>query len=275
MARLRPGRGRPVRHEGIEGSRRSDIELVMEAVAQRRILPAGLDEVALREMRLDQDAMGALAERFDRDRPQGEIDAHVEGAVRKRRSGVLFQRMQSHLPQALPLDREPIVVPVREQLASAARRDIHRGAVGVDDDRLVEAQRSCRGPHHWLWQVAQAPQGRSQVGDRPLLRLVRPEAERDVGALQGPIADREERHQPLRARLEHVGPAVAGNLETIEQAEPDGSTNGGKGHVDDGGHLRSIAVAPLQRCCSRVDGASRPSSRAHGSARRDGVDRPV
>src|SRR5207244_7258722 len=66
----------------------------------------------------------------------------------------------------------------------------------------------------------QSGQGGAQVGDRALLRIVRPQGAGEVGPLQGVVVQREQGQQTLGAQGKGDGPAPQPDGTAVEKLQP-------------------------------------------------------
>src|SRR5918999_1603007 len=104
-------------HQLVELRGGLDAEPVAQQAATELVLPHGLAAVAFGEVDADQRAMSALAQRFAaycRERGlQRPAQAAVGGELLRER----LERVQAELAEALALEQQPVVVPVRQELA--------------------------------------------------------------------------------------------------------------------------------------------------------------
>src|SRR5579862_966554 len=168
--------------------------------------------------------MRALAERRRERRIERlpEI-APVDMAIAER-----LESLQPELAKPLTLEDDPVVVPVRQQIAGelvdlprghasvelAARE--HLGLSEVDGDRGTEPERRASRFEQPVDALLDAPQRRAQIRSRTLVGRVEPEHARDVVALERTIVQCEERDDALCAHREIHRTAVVENGEAAQ-----------------------------------------------------------
>ena len=173
-----------------------------------------------------------------------------------------LEGVRPQLAEPLPLERDPVVVPVGKHVAEepdlaqprALRARRVEQAVGLRDGR-IDVDANVRGEPERLAgrfdepvTPVQTPERRAQASRRPVVGRVEPERSRDVGTLERLPFEREEGEHALAVHRQRHGLASDRELEPTEQGEPRGvrSTSGIAGAPQDqrGNDCRSNEVAP-------------------------------
>ena len=90
----------------------------MEQCAKAAVLGQRLSAVPLGEMDAYEDAVCALAQRLGRRHGKRRLDRLTETVERDQPLTQTLQRVDTQLPEALPFVREPIVIPIGEQVVA-------------------------------------------------------------------------------------------------------------------------------------------------------------
>jgi len=138
------------------------------------------------------------------------------------------------LPKALAFEDDPVVVPVRKEVArepcslgldvGVASEECVRGCLHlpqVDRDRTSEAQSVPGGVDQPRLDAVNPPERRAEVRGRPLLGAVEPERTCDIASKQRPVVKSDEGDDALSSRRELLASRVADELEAIEETKPD------------------------------------------------------
>lgn len=88
----------------------------MEQLLEAAVLGQRLVRVALGEVRPDERSMGALPQRLALHRGEARLDRLAEAICLHEPVAESLERVDPELPEPLALDRDPVVVPVREQV---------------------------------------------------------------------------------------------------------------------------------------------------------------
>ncbi len=147
--------------------------------------------VAAREMPADHELVQPLAERLPAECGEREVDGVGRPILGESPLGGRLDRVEAQLTQPLPLELEPLVVPVRQEvtlellLINARLVDIvgtiedtprrQDELVDVDDDRPREPNVGRGRLHDRVAGLPQPPEGRAKVRARTLLVRVEPE----------------------------------------------------------------------------------------------------
>ena len=99
--------------------------------AAQPVLADGLERVPLGQEDADQGAVGGFPQRVGRHRGESRFGGLREPAAVREAVGQAFQRAGPDLPEPLAFEVEPVLVPVRQQLAGAAQRGQHAGVTGI------------------------------------------------------------------------------------------------------------------------------------------------
>lgn len=102
--------------EPLQRDRRLHPQLFPEQPLAPMELATCLRPIALREVRLDEDAVCCLTQRFQSHRCQGSLDGIGVSARLAEQGSERLQSVQPYLPQPFPFVDQPLLIPVGEQL---------------------------------------------------------------------------------------------------------------------------------------------------------------
>src|SRR5437016_1706291 len=174
--------------EILDPRRGREAELALDARLEGAVVTHGLAGVALGQVHPDQRAVGALPQRIGPDRGEPRLDRLPVAAGLGEPIGERLEGVRAKLAQPLALLLDPLVVPVRQEVA-LERPALDRELLGeglrieqaprrrderphVDDDLPAQAHVRRRGLDDLRLRPAQAPQRGAEVRARPLLARV-------------------------------------------------------------------------------------------------------
>jgi hypothetical protein len=178
--------------------RRLNAQLFLQKTSAEAVLTDGLGRVALFEMDADYRPVRALPEWLGRYCAQSRLERLFESPPSREPLAKRVQRMQPDLPEPLPFEQYPIVVPVRQQIVAELRRleTLLVRLANLEDPirrrlSLAEIDRDLRGEPELLayrvdqsWIAAvQPPERRTQVCARSFLGRVQPQDAGDIEPL--------------------------------------------------------------------------------------------
>ena len=155
--------------------------------------------------------MSALAQRLAREREQPGLERLVEAARGREPRAPALERAQAQLPEALTLEEDPVLVPVRQQVqGERLLRDSGRAARQLECASVSASRRSTRTPGasrsmcgsaatssgacRWMRQRAERRLPAARV-----LGPVEPQRAGDVGSEHRPLVERDEGDDALGA----------------------------------------------------------------------------
>jgi hypothetical protein len=103
-------------HEVRDLARRLGPDLLADDPLVRAVLAERLHTIALGQVDLDELALGALAERLCGQHGQAGLDRQTVPTGRRQTRGQAFEGVQPELVEPLPVDDDPLVRPVRQDL---------------------------------------------------------------------------------------------------------------------------------------------------------------
>ena len=242
------GNARPVSRTS--GSRRVDSELVDQRLhlwrwfeaelvahddAVGEVLTDGLVDVALGRIDLDEDPLGAFAERVVRHDRQAYLHGPAEPPFLGKSLAQALEGMQADLPEPFPLGHEPLVVPLGQELAGS-RQLGKRGCVGVDrcieeamdqgrqlmdvdDDPVAQPDRIGRAIDEEPARLTETPERRSQPGHGSRFGHVWPQPSGQTRSRLRPIAKREAGKHALFGPRQVEWTAIDHEIEPAQELE--------------------------------------------------------
>lgn len=213
-----------------------EAEAVAKEPLAQTVLTKGLAAVPLGQVRFDQPLVGALAQRLGGDCRHARLDRGGEAAGSGQLLAERIERVQPKLAEAFTLDRDPLLVPVGEEVVTewqavlqtlGPRRAVDQ-PVG-QARRLAEVHRyprrepkvPTRRLHQWEAGAPQPPEGGTEAGVSAVLGRVEPQHPCDVIPNEEPIVESEEREHALRAPRQEHRSAAEPQLERLKQREND------------------------------------------------------
>jgi hypothetical protein len=199
--------------------RRLDAEFFSKQPSASLELAASFRPIALGQVDFDKSAMGGLSQWFEPKRSERSLYGVGMTAALAQSPGEALKCVEPRLAQSFPFILQPVVVPVRQQvadqvcqghrvqvnglrggprLAKTARERHH--IVDVNLDGGIEPQERRRRSDHLLARLIHPPERGTQVRKRAFGRIVRPENSCYVEPPDCAIAQRQERDQALPAR---------------------------------------------------------------------------
>ena len=170
-----------------------------------------------------------------RNRGQARVDRFLMALAPRQQPTQHFERVEPELAEALPLDDDPVVVPLGEEIAGedfdAGGLEVRRVTVleqpsrfrdhrhDVDQDCGLHGQGLPVRGHEVSALRVDLPQSGSEIGSRTMLGRVRPERSRDSGAQLRPLPHGEECKHPLRIVVKRHDRRSPAELETAEEGE--------------------------------------------------------
>ncbi len=195
----------------------------------------GLSVVAFGDVGAHQCPMGRLPQRLCFDREQTALHRLGVVAGRGELTAQPLEGVQAQLAEPFPIEDQPFVVPVGEQIAAEGARRGHRlvppdvaaqhstsQAVALADvHRHVrrEAQRSADGLNDPIGGATEPPERGAQVRERVVMLDVGREDARGSRPIHRLVAHGEQRGQTLCHQRQSSGGATARKLEGSDQAQ--------------------------------------------------------